>query len=144
MMDESCFLSGARLSRFIPLFALALGVARGRIVLIQPVLLYVIHNCGGEEVLHGQPTAQEKPYFRGRNIVLDELRDEVDVVSPSCEAVGRLVHARPRALDDEGTVPSEYVIELNRVMPVSLHAVNRHRTEDLHRHMTIPRVRSSC
>lgn len=76
------------------------------------MLLDVRDDGRGEQVAHGEPALEEEPDLRRRHVVLDELRDEVDVVPPAREVLDRLVDVRARALDDERAVAPEDVLEL--------------------------------
>ena len=86
---------------------------RGRVVLlIQPILFDVRHYWRRQQIPHGEPSLQEQTDFGGRDVILNQLRDHVDVVSPPCKSIGRLVHVGSRTLDNEAPIFAEDVIQL--------------------------------
>jgi hypothetical protein len=80
------------------------------------VLLDVVHHGCGKQIAHRQPAPHEETHFRRRDVVLDELRYEVDVVPPTGQIVNGLVYARPCAFHDECAVAAQNVVELRRVL----------------------------
>ena len=89
-----------------------LGLLPGRLVHVQPVLEDVLDDAGGEEVEHAHSALKEEADLGGGDVVLYQLPDNVDVVAPLAQAVQRRVDLGARALDDEGAVAAEDVVEL--------------------------------
>jgi hypothetical protein len=56
---------------------------RGIILSVQVILLDVRHYWRREEISYGKTPLQEETDFSGRDVVLNELRDHMDVVSPA-------------------------------------------------------------
>lgn len=50
--------------------------------------------------------------LRARDVILDKLRDDVDVVSPPCEAIYGLVDTSPSTLNNERSVFAQNVVQL--------------------------------
>jgi hypothetical protein len=71
----------------------------------------LLHGCG-QQVFHRQSTTDKQSHFCTGHVVLDKLRNEVYIVPPTSEAARRLVHARSRALDDEGTISAQNMVKL--------------------------------
>ena len=51
---------------------------------VQAVFLDIRHYWRGQEISHGQPSLQKEPDLGGRDVILNQLGDHVNVVSPPC------------------------------------------------------------
>ena len=99
---------------FSPFFALLWVIVGRRVVgvfvLVQAILLDIVDDCVRKQVPNRETSSQEKANLGTRYIVLNQLRDEIDVVLPSGKAVGGLIHTRASTLYDQATVASQNML----------------------------------
>lgn len=116
------------------LFPLPLGSMRaaGRtrrrpVINIQAMLLNIVDHGRREKIAHREAATEEQPDLGRRDIILDELVNEMDIRPPPRKPLNCLVHVRARALDDHDAVAAEDMVEI-RLAP---HAGLAHRRDEV-------------
>jgi len=51
-------------------------------------------------------------YLRARNIILDQLRDKMNIIPPPRQTIGCLIHSCASPLDDQAAIPAEDMFQL--------------------------------
>ena len=88
------------------------------LVYVKTVLQNIINNTRWEKVQNTHSALKEESNFGGGYIVLNQLPNDVNIVAPLAQSIKSSVNFGSGTLDDERTVTTEDVIELNFVREI--------------------------